>query len=92
KSMLTVVNQDSTENTVQVTAWDSTGNATGSTRLTIPGYGMISDNDILGRLGLDGSYGPLEIESLDGKPILAVSRVYSSLRTGGYFEGVPIEH
>jgi hypothetical protein len=92
KSTLTIVNQDSGETTVQVTAWDPAGNATGSTRLTIPGYGMISDNDILGRLGLDGSYGPLEVESLDGKPILAVSRVYSPLRTGGYFEGIPLEH
>ena len=90
KSTLVIVNQDSTETTVQVTAWDIAGNAKGSTRLTIPGYGMISENDILGSLGLDGSFGPLEIESLDGKPILAVSRVYSQLRTGGYFEGVPI--
>ena len=90
KSTLVIVNQDSTETTVQVTAWDIAGNAKGSTRLTIPGYGMISDNDILGSLGLDGSFGPLEIESLEGNSILVISRVYSQLRTGGYFEGVPI--
>ena len=41
------------------------------------------------RLGMTGEYGPLEIVSLSGKPILAVSRVYSLQRTGGYFEGVP---
>jgi hypothetical protein len=89
KSTLVIVNQDSTETTVQVTALDIAGNAKGSTRLTIPAYGMIAENDILASLGLDGSFGPLEIDSLDGKPIVVVSRVYSQLRTGGYFEGVP---
>jgi hypothetical protein len=33
-----------------------------------------------------GNYGPLEIVSVGGKPILAVSRVYSLQRTAGYFE------
>jgi len=44
---------------------------------------------VLASFGQSGAYGPLEIKSIDGLPILAVSRVSTLQRTGGYFVGVP---
>jgi hypothetical protein len=38
---------------------------------------------------MTGNYGPLEIVSVNGKPILVLSGVYSLQRTAGTFEGVP---
>ena len=76
-------------NTVGITSRDLNGNVTGSVRITIPPKGLISFGDVLASFDQAGSYGPLEIESIDGLPILAVSRVSSLQRTGDYFEGVP---
>ncbi len=59
--------------------------------VTIAGLGLVSYSDILTSLGLQDSYGPLEILSLDKQPLLAVSRVYSNQRTAGYFEGLAAE-
>ena len=61
----------------------------GSVMITIPPKGLISFGDVLASFGQAGSYGSLEIESIDELPILAVLRVSSLQRTGGYFEGVP---
>jgi hypothetical protein len=58
--------------------------------VTIPANGLISYTDIRASLGLRGTFGPMEINSVDNQPLLAVSRVYSPQHTGGYFEGLPI--
>jgi len=55
----------------------------------IPGRGMFSTPEILKELGTVDSYGPLAIVSINEKPILAVSRVFTSQGTGGYFEALP---
>jgi hypothetical protein len=91
-STLAVVNLGTTATTVELTARGLGGDVNGSAlQLTIPAQGMIASSDILAPLALPGTFGPLEIQSLDGKPLLAVSRVYSPNRTAGYFEGIPIE-
>jgi len=74
---------------LKIMSRDINGNVTGSVRITIPPKGLISFGDVLASFGQSGTYGPLEIESIDGLPILAVSRVSSLQRTGGYFMGVP---
>ena len=88
-STFVAVNLASLVNTVEITSRDINGNVTGSVRITIPPKGLISFGDVLASFGQSGTYGPLEIESIDGLPILAVSRVSSLQRTGGYFVGVP---
>jgi hypothetical protein len=89
KSTLVVANLDAAPANVEFKFRDAEGNVKASTIDVISGNGFLSSTDILVKLGMVGEYGPLEIVSLSGKPILAVSRVYSLQRTGGYFEGVP---
>ena len=89
KSTLVVTNLDASPATVELKFRDVDGNLKASILEVISGNGFLSSADILGKLGLAGNYGPLEIVSVGGKPILAVSRVYSLQRTAGYFEGVP---
>ena len=92
KSSLAVINLSTAATLVRLTARDNGGKTSQlSDSITIPGNGFISSSDILSSLGLTETYGPLEIESLDGQPLQAVSRVYSPRRTGGYFEGVRVE-
>jgi hypothetical protein len=90
KSALAVVNLASTPTSVQITARDNDGNVQSTQTVTIAGQGMLSESDIRASLNLAGTFGPLEITSQDSKSLLAVSRVYSTQRTGGYFEGVAI--
>ncbi len=90
RSSLAIVNLDSLSTNVQITARDNDGNVRQLSNLTIPGNGFFFYGNILSSLGLEGTFGPLEISSLDSKPLLAVSRVYSPQRTGGYFEGIDI--
>jgi hypothetical protein len=87
KSTLTVVNLSASPSIVQLTARDDQGATRGTQPVSIPGNGFVVFDDVLSSMGLGGSFGPLEIVSTDGRPIHAVSRVYSPQRTGGYFEG-----
>jgi hypothetical protein len=89
KSNLVLANLDASPSTVELKFRGVEGNLQASSVEVIPGKGLLSSADILSKLGMTGNYGPLEIVSVSGKPILALSRVYSSQRTGGTFEGVP---
>ncbi len=91
KSTLAVVNLSSTPTSVQITARDNEGNIQATRSVTVPPQGLLSETDIRSSLNLAGTFGPLEIVSQDNKPLLAVSRVYSNQRTGGYFEGIGME-
>ena len=88
-SNLVVTNLDASPATVELKFRDVEGNLKASAMELIPSNGLLSSADILGRLTMTGSYGPLEIVSVSGKPILALSRVSSLQRTAGSFEGVP---
>jgi len=88
KSSLVVANLDVFPATVELKFRDVAGNLAASSVQVIPGNGVLSSVDFLGTLGVVGSYGPLEIVSVSGKPILALSRVYSPRRNCGTFEGV----
>ena len=52
---------------------------------------MFVSQDVLATLGLSGRFGPIEITSPSGKPLLAASRVISGQRTGSAFAAVPLE-
>jgi hypothetical protein len=89
KSSLVVVNLDEAPTTVEIKLRGNDGSLKAVATELIQGRGYFSSLDIHGRLEALGNFGPLEITSLDGKSLLAVSRVYSDQRTGGYFEGLP---
>ena len=86
KSSLVVVNLGEQMADVNILARDSTGRVTGQRSLEIPPKGFFSAANILESLGISNSYGPVEIISRNGQPLLATSRVSSSARTGGFFE------
>jgi hypothetical protein len=88
-SNLVVANLDASPATVELKFRDVEGNLKASSMELIPGTGLLSSADILGKLGVTGNSGPLEIVSVSGKPVLALSRVNSLQRTAGSFEGVP---
>jgi hypothetical protein len=90
KSTLVVVNLNGEPVSVELAAHNGDGDLLGSQVVAIPAFGLLSFSDILDTLGAAGSFGPLEIASPNGKPLLAVSRVSSEQRTGGYFEGQAI--
>jgi hypothetical protein len=88
KSTLVVVNLENSSTNVEIKFRDPSGNLAGTTTSTIPAGGFISYSDILSQIGVTDSYGPLEITSLDGKLLAAISRVYSTIHTGGFWEGM----
>ena len=90
RSTLVLVNAHSAPNSISLTARGTDGTARRTTLLTIPGNGWLSYDDVLGSLGLAGTFGPLELVSTLNKPILAVSRVINDDRTSGLFEAVPL--
>jgi len=91
KSSLALANLDAEPAQVAVTARDSEGAVMKSTLMTIPASGMVVSQDVLATLGLPGRFGPIEITSSSGRPLLAASRVISSQRTGSAFAAVPLE-
>ncbi len=96
QSTITVVNLSDQPNTVEFTArqGDDSGNGavTGSRTMTIPANGCFVSDNVLQFIGSTAAFGPVEIQSLNGSPMLAVSRVYSTAaRTSGFFIAQPIQ-
>jgi hypothetical protein len=92
KSSLVVVNTGMAPAVVDIISRDAAGAVHGESRgITIPGGGFFSTQNILELLGVSSSYGPVEIISTNGQPIMATSRVYSSSGTSGFFEGQPVD-
>ena len=92
KSSLVVVNTGSTQALVDLVSRDAAGNVNGESKgLLIPAGGFFSTANILELLGVSSSYGPIEILSTNGQPLLATSRVYSTSGTSGFFEGQAID-
>lgn len=62
------------------------GNITGTRSSTIAPMGYIASNNILRDIGASSTFGPIEILSNSGSPVIAVSRVYSTTgNTSGFF-------
>jgi uncharacterized protein len=91
KSGLALANLDRDPAQVAMTVRDSDGAVMKSTMMTIPASGMFVSQDVLATLGLPGRFGPIEITSPNGRPLLAASRVISSQRTGSAFAAIPLE-
>ena len=92
RSTITIVNAGNGEEArVRVRVRNRQGQTIGeSQNLTLPSNGIFHLDDLLGSLEVPSNFGPVEIESLNGVPLLAVSRVYSIHDdTGGFFLAQP---
>jgi hypothetical protein len=67
------------------------GLVVGSSTFTLPGNGLLKFSSIRDALGLQGSFGPLEVLSTDQRPLMVTSRAFTRQRTGGAFTGLPLE-
>jgi hypothetical protein len=95
RSTLVVVNPSSSTTTVSILAREggasNNGAATGTRTVTIPANGQYVSESILQEIGATSVFGPVEIRSLNGTPIIAVSQVYSSVgNTSGFFNTQPL--
>ena len=92
RSTITIVNAgNGQEARVRVRVRNRQGRVIGESRSrTLPPNGIFHLDDLLGDLKVPSNFGPVEIESLNGVPLLAVSRVYSIRDdTGGFFLAQP---
>jgi phosphodiesterase/alkaline phosphatase D-like protein len=88
KSSLVIVNTGEGDALVDIVSHDTTGNVTGERRnLLIPAQGYFSNTNILEHVGVENNFGPLEVISTNGQPVIATSRVYSDAGPSGFFQG-----
>jgi hypothetical protein len=67
------------------------GNVTATQSVNIAAKGYFASENILQDLGATSNFGPIEILSTAGSPLIAVSRVYStSGETSGFFNTEPL--
>jgi YVTN family beta-propeller protein len=93
RSRLVLLNLGNTQAVVKLTARN---NETGEVLATkegifIPLNGFFYTEDVFAELGVQNSFGPLEIESPNLQPIIGVTLIGSANRTSGFLEAVPIE-
>jgi hypothetical protein len=92
RSTLVVVNTGEQVATVTITMRDVDGQIQGGLKdLKIPAHGFYSMPNILDSLGVSDDFGPLEVLSTNGQPLVVISRVYTSSGTSGFLEGQPLE-
>jgi hypothetical protein len=88
-SFLAVINLDSTDNAITITARRAGGSVIGTKSIVLSSSGRFRSTDILGELGGGlGEFGPITVESTNGKMLSAVSEVSSVQGPGGFFPGV----
>jgi YVTN family beta-propeller protein len=93
RSQLVLLNLGNTRAAVTLTA---RGNETGEVLGTKSGIfieqnGFFMTEDVFAELGVQDNFGPLEIESPNLQPLLAVTLVASVDHTSGFLEAVPIQ-
>jgi hypothetical protein len=87
-SLLVVVNLDSDQNQITITARSNGGGIIGQKNENIPVGGRFRSADILGELGAGiGSSGPITVESTNGKILSAISEVSTTFQINGVTTG-----
>lgn len=92
RSTISIVNAGNGEEArVRVRIRNRQGQTIGDSEVRrLTSNGILHLDDLLGSLEVPSDFGPVEIESLNGVPLLAVSRVYSiEDDTGGFFLAQP---
>jgi len=95
RSTLVIVNPNSSPASVEITAREGSsinnGAVAGTRVIAIPANGQFVSENILSEIGASSTFGPVELRSLTGNPIIAVSRVYSATgNTSGFFSAQPL--
>jgi hypothetical protein len=90
-SFLAVINLDSQDNAITITARRADGSVIGTKSIVLSSSGRFRSADILGELGGGlGEFGPITVESTNGRILSAVSEVSSVQGPGGFFPGVNV--
>ena len=89
-SSLVVMNVGYSAAHVALKAYGTSGEVLGQTAtpLSISPNGVLTLENVLETLGVVDNYGPIEITSLNNMPLIASSRVSSTSKAGGFFEGL----
>jgi hypothetical protein len=89
-SSLVLMNVGTDTAQVSLKAYNVNGSVLGqtSTPVSVEPTGLLSFVNVLQTLGVNNNYGPIEISSLNNVPLIATSRVTSTTKSGGFFEGV----
>ena len=95
RSTLAIVNPNASPASVEITAREgnstNNGAVTGVRVITIAANGHFVSENILSEIGASSTFGPVELRSLAGTPIIAVSRVYNPTgNTSGFFNAQPL--
>ena len=95
QSTLVIVNPNDSPVTVTIRSrqgeTNGNGNITATQSINIAAKGYFESENILQSLGATSNFGPIEILSEPGSPLIAVSRVYSaSGNTSGFFNAEPL--
>jgi hypothetical protein len=95
RSTLAIVNPNSSPASVEIGAREGSstnnGAVSGTRVISIPANGQFVSENILSEIGASSTFGPIELRSLTGNPIIAVSRVYNTTRnTSGLFSAQPL--
>jgi hypothetical protein len=87
-SLLVVLNLDNETNLVTITARNNSGTIIGQKNENISVGGRFRSADILGELGAGiGSFGPITVESTNGKILSAISEVSTTFQVNGVTTG-----
>src|SRR5262249_3183375 len=90
-SFLAVINLDSTDNAITITARRADGSVIGAKSIVLSSSGKFRSTDILGELGGGlGEFGPITVESTNNKVLGAVSEGCSVQGPAGFFPGVNV--
>ena len=89
-SFLAVINLDSQDNAITITARRADGSVIGTPVTTVlSAGGRFRSTDVLGQMGgALGEFGPITVESTNGRILSAVSEVTSVQGPAGFFAGV----
>jgi len=95
RSTLAIVNPNPSAASVEITARDGSptnnGAVSASRVVAIPANGQFVSENILADIQATSAFGPIELRSVSGLPIIAVSRVYSVAgNTSGFFNAQPL--
>lgn len=91
-SFLAIINLDSQDNAITITARRADGSVIGTPRsIVLSSNGRFRSTDILGELGGGlGEFGPITVESTNNRVLSAVSEVSSVQGPAGFFPGVNV--
>jgi len=92
RTALLVASASAADGSVRLIVRDRSGVAQAMlSDLSLPGFGFLYFEDFYGALGLDSVSGPIEVQAQGDLQLMALARIYSRERTGGFLNAIPVE-